>query len=91
MPGDLQIEDGVRVYKYQWLLTLDHELYAFEGGLFTVWSPAKASHVDIDPIGMSPQEVIRAIEAADAVLARAEPALNRRQRRAAAKGDRSLN
>jgi hypothetical protein len=80
------VTDGARVYSYNHLLTGDVELYAHEGGLFVLWDAGKRKQVAIDPIGMTPDEIERAIVACNTVLARADPApVNRHDRRAAAK------
>lgn len=79
----MNVTDGHRVYEFAWLLSPGIEMYAHEGGVFYLWSPAKESSVGIDPIGMTRKELLRAISAGDAMLANAEPApVNRKQRRA---------
>lgn len=77
------VTDGERVYAWNHLLTGDTEVYAHEGGIFVLWSDEKRKQVAIDPIGMTADEIDRAMIAANTVLARAEPApVNRAQRRA---------
>lgn len=75
--------DGQRVYDWNHLLTGDVECYAHEGGVFVLYSHQKNKSVTIDPIGMAPDEVTRAVSAGDTILAREEIGpVNRKQRRA---------
>lgn len=84
--------DGVRTYAYNHLLTGDVECYAHEGGLFVLFDAGKNINVTIDPIGMSDNEIERAMLAGDAVLARTEPApINRKARRASGAKARTVN
>ena len=77
---------GTRCYDFNYLLTGDHELYAHENGIFVLYSHDKNRNVAIDPIGMTRDEVERAVMACDTMLARAEPApVNRHERRAASR------
>lgn len=88
----MKATDGVRVYDYDHLLTGDVECYAPEGGLFVLYDAGKNIHVTIDPIGMTPDEIQRAMAAGDAVLARTEAApINRKARRAAQAKQRVVN
>ena len=78
--------DGYLTLDYQHLLSGDTTCYAHDGGLFVLFSKQKNQSVTIDPIGMDPAEVSRAMMAGDTILARAVAApVNRKQRRAAAK------
>lgn len=72
--------DGERVYQFNEWLTGDRELFAHEGGLFVVYDHGKNAHLTIDLIGMTADEIARAVAVADTILARAP--VNREQRRA---------
>jgi len=56
------------------------EVYAFDGGVLTLWHTLKQASVSIDPIGMTGDELDRAISAGITILDR-QP-VNRKQRRA---------
>ena len=73
------ITDGNRVYEYDWLLTGERELFAHENGLFVVYDHGRNASISIDPIGMTPDEIQRAISAADQMLT--NHPVNRAQRR----------
>jgi hypothetical protein len=72
--------EGNRVYQFDHCLTGEREMFAHEGGLFVVYDHGKEQSVSIDPIGMTADEVARAVTVADTILARAP--VNRLQRRA---------
>lgn len=77
------VTDGARVYDFNHLLTGDVEIYAHSGGLLVLWSDGKRKQVAIEPVGMTVDEIERAVIAADTIIARADPApVNRAQRRA---------
>lgn len=87
-----RVTDGVRTYQFDHLLTGDVEVWAHEGGLFVLFDAGKNVQVTIDPIGMSDDEIERAMLAGDAVLARTEPApINRKARRASGAKARTVN
>lgn len=79
-----KVTDGVRVYDYNHLLTGDTEAYAHEGGLFALYSREKGTNVQINAIGMTAEEIERAIDLANTLLERGPISpVNRQQRRAA--------
>lgn len=79
----LDITEGARVYDYNHLLTGDVEIYAHDGGVFVLYSHEKRKHVSLDPIGMTPGEIERAVTVCNTLLAREDPApANRHERRA---------
>lgn len=72
------VTDGVHIYDYNHLLSGDVECYAHEGGLFVLYDAGKGVSVSIDPIGMTVDEIERAMVAANTVLARANPMIDNR-------------
>lgn len=80
----VSVQDGTRCYDWNHCLTGDVECFAHEGGLFVLWSDEKRKQVAIDPIGMTADEIERAMVAANTIIARADPApRNRHERRSA--------
>ena len=73
--------EGYRTYQFDHCLTGDVECFAHEGGLFTLYDAGKGVSVSIDPIGMTAEELDRAMVAGNTVLARAEPVIGRHERR----------
>lgn len=78
--------DGVLTHEFDHLLSDDVACYAHDGGLLVLYSPTKNVNIGIDPIGMTPIELTRAMMAGDTMLSRADVAdpepVNRKQRRA---------
>jgi len=79
--GPALITDGARVYLYDHLLTGDVECYAHDGGLLVLNDAGKGVSVTIDPIGMTDDEIERELIVGNTVLARADPIINRHERR----------
>lgn len=74
----VEITDGQKVEMY---VLPDHiALYAHEGGILVLWDGKKKAHIGIDPLGMTDEEIERALSVGVEMLMRA-PA-NRKQRRA---------
>lgn len=77
------VTDGVRCYDWNHLLTGDVELYAHDGGILVLWDEGKRKQIAIEAVGMTANELERAIVACNTVLEREEEApVNRAARRA---------
>lgn len=79
MPVTLATE-GARVYEFDHLLTGDRECFAHDGGVFVVYDHGNDASITIEVVGMTKDEIERAMSVADTLLAR-QP-VNRAQRRA---------
>lgn len=74
--------EGLRTYAFDHLLSGETECFVHEQGLFTLYHAGKNVSLTIDPIGMTADELSRAIIAGNTVIERAEAMPNRHDRRA---------